>query len=489
MVMFLQMESVKVEDLLLSPIFQCKICKKRLSSPIMDVPNTGSICGRCFKLKTYTNATENVDVTSILSKLQISCSYSKQGCSLEGLFSEINIHEDVCRYREKICPFSFINKCSTNPIPSIIKHIKTEHLENVHHCCSNLIKIDFCLEHDFEEFHLLSVNEDDFLLRVKLDTPSNVLMFVIYYFDIIEKCQFSIRHENKDLYVKSKNCSMISELYLIPSFDASSGTTFDLSLLKRCLNKTVTSVIEISGPSFQIANNKLLKFMECPVCNEYMTLHIKQCSQGHSICKTCRLKLQECPLCKSPFGAARNYTLESITSLIQFPCRNNGCKQHLNGDEIEKHELECRFKSYQCPFLIKLNCRWKGLHKNITEHLITEHSDFTEFTNFVKRSILLDYANHKYDTICIVLGEHIFKVCVCINGANKLFLTYGLYGPVDESYKFIWETGIYHRNSDKNKFVIKDICSSYISTNYKLDVEGYAIDDTIYFYHSITSNI
>lgn len=483
------MESIKVEDLFESPIFQCKSCGKRLSAPIMDVPNVGNICGRCFKKNPSVNAKENIDILNILSKLQVSCLYSKQGCSFQHLFSEITAHEDICSYKEKICPFAFINKCSVVPIPSVSKHIKTEHPQCVHHYNSNIVKIEFSLEYEFEEFHLLTVNEDDYLLRVKLDIVNNFLLFGIYCFKFTEKSKFVIRHENEDFCTKNRDCNVIPELHLAPAFDSNSATSFNLTLLKKCFNKTLISIIELVGPSFEISNTKLLKCMECPVCNEYMNLQIRQCSQGHSICKDCRQKLQECPLCKSGFGASRNYMLESVSSLMYFPCKNRDCKRYITGEMIEKHELECKFKYHQCPFLIKLNCKWKGLYEEITEHLLAAHSDYTEFHNFIKRKITLDYANHKYDTICIILGEHIFKVCVCLSGINKLFLTYGLYGPVNPSCKFIWETGIYHKNSDKHKFVVRDICSSYTTTNYKLDVEGYDIDDTIYFYHKIIPNI
>lgn len=481
------MENISVQDLLQSPIFQCKICGKRLSHPIMDIPNIGNICGRCFKVNTFMDAKENVDIYNILSRFHIKCCYYAQGCTFEGLFAETSVHEDICRYRETICPFHYVNKCSNIQVPSIITHIKAQHPQCVKNYDSNIINIEFSLEHNFEEFYVLTSNDNNYLLRVKLDEANNALLFVIYYCVFNKTSKFVIKHENADLCIKTKECRMMPDFQLLPVLHHNTATKFDLKLLKNCFNKTVPTTIEFINGLLELDNNKLLKYMECPVCNEYMNVHIKQCNQGHSICKTCRQKLQECPLCKSGFGSARNYALESVSSLMYFPCKNNGCKLHVSGNDIEKHELECRYKHYQCPFLIKLNCKWKGLHGQITEHLLEQHSDYTEFHNFVERKITLDYSNHKYDTICIILGENIFKVCVCVNGANKLFLTYGIYGPVNStSSKFIWETGVYHKNSNKHKFVIEDICSAYMTTNYKLDIEGYGVDDSIYFYHKIT---
>jgi E3 ubiquitin-protein ligase SIAH1 len=70
------------------------------------------------------------------------------------------------------------------------------------------------------------------------------------------------------------------------------------------------------------------ELMECPCC---LTLPdsppIHQCSNGHLICKTCRVKLTNCPTCRQVLGDNRCLFAEKMLEKLSNPCpfAKHGC--------------------------------------------------------------------------------------------------------------------------------------------------------------------
>lgn len=98
-----------------------------------------------------------------------------------------------------------------------------------------------------------------------------------------------------------------------------------------------------------VANKKrntwspLLRAIECPACLELLTGNIQICRNGHSLCSKCRNAVQFCPLCRGLFTKMRNYTLEALVALFEYPCKyaEEGCETYLKKAEIADHQRNC----------------------------------------------------------------------------------------------------------------------------------------------------
>lgn len=92
---------------------------------------------------------------------------------------------------------------------------------------------------------------------------------------------------------------------------------------------------------------------------------------GHSICKDCKTKISVCPNCRDSFSGARNYTLEKLTSRVNYPCRNRdqGCPFVTTSDKIFNHQLNCELTEHSCVF----SCGWQGYRSSMYNHLKITH--------------------------------------------------------------------------------------------------------------------
>ncbi|GJQ74564.1 hypothetical protein Trydic_g21425 [Trypoxylus dichotomus] len=89
--------------------------------------------------------------------------------------------------------------------------------------------------------------------------------------------------------------------------------------------------------------------IRCQNCNIIMIPPIFMCSEGHSMCLTC--KTLNCGICGIEVTDIRNIDLEDISKTISHPCRfaGKGCGEVHSCYEIRKHEVYCDYFKYRCP--------------------------------------------------------------------------------------------------------------------------------------------
>lgn len=117
----------------------------------------------------------------------------------------------------------------------------------------------------------------------------------------------------------------------------------------------------------------LRKQFECIVCLNYMRPPIMLCDVGHSLCNKCNKMISNCPICRATLSGKRNYKLEEIYELIDFPCKykGKGCKHLCKGKELNRHENICKYAPKPCFFY---NCNWIGnIYFEYKEHVFTQH--------------------------------------------------------------------------------------------------------------------
>jgi len=126
----------------------------------------------------------------------------------------------------------------------------------------------------------------------------------------------------------------------------------------------------------------LLLELECPVCMEYMLPPITMCEKGHNICNSCKSRLDNCPSCRGKFTDIKNLSLENMCRKAQLPCKHakNGCKDVFLGDTIAKHQSECLYGLYKCPFSCTslFDCSWEGIFADMEGHIRSKHVEASD---------------------------------------------------------------------------------------------------------------
>jgi len=152
----------------------------------------------------------------------------------------------------------------------------------------------------------------------------------------------------------------------------------------------------------------LLKEMECLVCMEYMVPPIKLCTNGHNICSKCRERVTCCPTCRASFTEIRNVALENIVSSQKYPCANrqNGCLDLFSIEHIAEHQAVCVYGKIKCPFVLNMNCTWKGFKSDLKEHAKEAHGEC-----FAEESSVFS----------VLYGDRIVNILSCF---GELFVQY-----------------------------------------------------------------
>ncbi|EFA06066.2 putative E3 ubiquitin-protein ligase sinah-like Protein [Tribolium castaneum] len=121
-------------------------------------------------------------------------------------------------------------------------------------------------------------------------------------------------------------------------------------------------------------NCELLKVVKCPSCSQYMKAPIYVCVKGHSICDSC-WDIASCPICKLGMSDTRNFSLESVCTVLQYPCSNEmrGCSHYMKLEEFAEHQERCDYRNYRCMF--EKYCCWQGTRDKLKKHYVDKHDN------------------------------------------------------------------------------------------------------------------
>ena len=115
----------------------------------------------------------------------------------------------------------------------------------------------------------------------------------------------------------------------------------------------------------------LANSLKCPLCKNFYSPPIYQCSNGHSFCGTCTERIKECSECSaSLINKFRNIALERMLESIESICRFQGCGAKVLLVAKQAHESLCQFNpTMTCVFN---ECAWEG--EALIEHLKIKHT-------------------------------------------------------------------------------------------------------------------
>ncbi|KAK9732160.1 Seven in absentia protein family [Popillia japonica] len=431
------MNSICVQELLNLSLFKCKRCDKRCQYPVIG-DTEGNYCISCLDEPKMTTA--NVEVNTILEKLNVPCRFNKDGCGVCNNIADITSHEVECEFRKKTCPLEQFDECQK--IVNYASHFINHHKQYVISSEVDTFDVSFDIKHFMEDLiRLLIVNNEYFLLHIKHDVDNTFLLALYLCGD----------YEN----LKSYNCSFehneITTINLLHESDISlplQRTKAEVYELPIDVHNSETKLrIKIAANSSMkiVKNKELLNNLSCPICAIYMFDEIYQCILGHSICKTCFTRLQRCPTCTSPFNATRNYALESFAPLLRYPCRHDGCNIYFSKKKLFDHEDMCPFKLYDCPYRKKTTCNYTGLYKELYDHLYYEHN--IRDNNPVQHVFTLENVTPTETIMNYYRLRSIFSCCVRKHMDGYNFICNHI-GPKKSAKRFVFEVELINRQNE-----------------------------------------
>ncbi|KAK9873582.1 hypothetical protein WA026_023138 [Henosepilachna vigintioctopunctata] len=203
--------------------------------------------------------------------------------------------------------------------------------------------------------------------------------------------------------------------------------------------------------------DNLLIELECPICTDYLTVPIRQCSTGHSICEKCIKKLERCALCQADFTESRNLTLEGLALKMTYPCvnKNAGCTDLLAYADRDKHELRCQFKGFQTVCAMK-GCSFIGNEASMKAHWAAKK------TSKIYSSFNSSFTKLKNDSFYVNLaecfGELFWFKCKTFN--NTLYFATQLIGKPGGANKYYFDIEIVHTDTPRRRVILGNNCKS-----------------------------
>ncbi|KAM0948786.1 putative seven-in-absentia protein, TRAF [Dioscorea sansibarensis] len=130
-------------------------------------------------------------------------------------------------------------------------------------------------------------------------------------------------------------------------------------------------------PNLTVASS-VHELLECPVCLNAMYPPIHQVSvvlMGIQLCSACKPKVHNrCPTCRHELGNIRCLALEKVAATLELPCKYHtfGCSGIFPYFNKLKHESQCVFKPYNCPYAGS-DCSVVGDIPFLVSHLKDDH--------------------------------------------------------------------------------------------------------------------
>ncbi|XP_006650093.1 E3 ubiquitin-protein ligase DIS1 [Oryza brachyantha] len=124
-----------------------------------------------------------------------------------------------------------------------------------------------------------------------------------------------------------------------------------------------------------VVSSSVRELLECPVCLSAMYPPIHQCSNGHTLCSGCKPRVHNrCPTCRHELGNIRCLALEKVAASLELPCKyqNFGCSGIYPYYCKLKHELQCQYRPYSCPYAGS-ECTVAGDIPYLVNHLKDDH--------------------------------------------------------------------------------------------------------------------
>lgn len=484
---------LETKDLLELSLLKCKICCRRLQSPILQVSGFDNVCGSCTS---DSNAKRNVDLEALLEKLYLPCNYAESGCKFEGNFDDVCIHEKVCCFQELKCPLAPYGQCNGD-LDNIVEHIESKHPDNVLKVVANHVYVRNPNAEKTTAIYLFAVDNLRFVLSAKLDAKKDQISYAFYCLN------YDVNMDDVKISIPLKDDNLNCNVEIIHVKQLGKGEVpsmfYEKNVIKmKCIileifgcSDTITIRIDITKSvalveeTDELCNSFAGSWYKCSFCSK-AAKNIHYCNRTHRIvcCEKCFKGDYHFHCSCSPNNSMSNskthtesITIHSVLNLDSFKpnrtlqCGNTGCNKEIYGLRYESHsKLECRFRQVNCSFSTSTSCEWTGTFTDFIAHLTEDHADRVN-----QNSCEILNTNGTSQQLCFVKQNKTFLQTYQIGNNQQLAVTTSVIdvkGSEDISYKWL----IYLKNSVNGcETLVTNVCTNEEEKT-TIDITDYVTD-------------
>lgn len=148
----------------------------------------------------------------------------------------------------------------------------------------------------------------------------------------------------------------------------------------------------------------------CYYCKGFLSCGpLRVQKDGNSICGRCCTNSNQ--------SVYRMFALETVLREVYFPCRFNkrGCEEILLYDKGVDHEIQCNYRSFNCPLMLPGSCVWEGPQSEMLLHFNKCHKDFVK--EMAQFNLFLDQDSD--ETVAFVNNDIGFIAKYCYKALDK----------------------------------------------------------------------
>ncbi|KAL3284934.1 hypothetical protein HHI36_019066 [Cryptolaemus montrouzieri] len=476
----------------------CVICTKYLSvPPIFYTSCLGYICGRCYKkVSDEETAKDMVFERQLLFEtcakhLTFPCAYTVIGCRAELQWNDVLKHENACYFRNTICPLSEKNAkflslqqyCRWRGYSQqLVSHLFSAHQNSFIHppqtylgpdfkttflfteVLQQVMVVIFKYNQELEKFstyvlaNLTEVECNFFRYQIEVQDDRRLNSVVLRRNKVEPLCDHFFKYKSAkgalEIDIKNIREMLKSTTGFFAKVGIAKKSKKEIKMLKS--NLPPDSVFDILPKEASLVIDEgILQELECPVCNDYMVPPIFICEAGHSICDSCNNKILTCPTCRSTMLKTRNFTLEKLTALVNYPCKNRvtGCFFVTSAEQIKNHEEKCMMTTKTCI----LKCAWTGNTMDMIIHLNEKH----EVAQLNKVQTLYLNTHHQPINQAVVYDNQVFLLTLMYG--YRIPFSFNIQHLGLDNTKYKYEVCIIDRSRNDLGVILRRICSPWMN--------------------------
>ncbi|KAK4873612.1 hypothetical protein RN001_012972 [Aquatica leii] len=382
----------------------CNSCNEYLSCGPVTIQNKAYICGRCHTGEGILQLIFEAAMTDF----SFPCKYDKNGCEEKVVFNYAHEHEIKCLYRLTHCP---VLCCPQQTLFSQLH----DHFKNFHSKCilkNNRFKLD-----------LLNNKKQIFMM-----SDNDCIVLIKYNFTKADRCLQL--HVAPIIETKNKRVNRY-KLHILNGLDLDNSSSISLSQ-KLCHLYNSES---LETGQFDVINvNDYLAILNYPA-----TVHIQisllcsVSSQTFISCKTDEIasELDEV-IEENAREVLEKYAIKNcypiyvdtkVNKMEDFflPCQWKGCTHFGKKLQILKHQDECKFKLYVCPFLE--NCDQDIIFARFILNMTTEGSPKYILPDKIATTLICNYCHGYLSCGPIKIRQEMYACGHCVtNGGDEVIL-------------------------------------------------------------------
>ncbi|XP_044264355.1 E3 ubiquitin-protein ligase sina-like isoform X2 [Tribolium madens] len=185
-------------------------------------------------------------------------------------------------------------------------------------------------------------------------------------------------------------------------------------------------------------------------------------SSNLRLCFSFCWNINSCPICKLKMSDIRNFSLESVSSVLHYPCNNEirGCSHYMKLEECAEHHQICDYRNYRCMF--DKYCSWQGTRDTLKKHYVDKHDNNVLIGN--ENVCLWKQDKPDYTVYLMMAFDELFYVHIRLRDGIMYWVIQYI-GRPEDVILYCFEIQIFTDQFNDRKLEFSEICHDDVMEN------------------------